>query len=325
MSTVPEIDQQAVKLGWRSLLALGEEAAWGERAVPTRSFEFRSETLQQQRQRIESEAVRRSEFQPRWGEGSVGVGGNITMELANKGFGLFWLHTLGAVDTTETVVGEVYEHVFVPGDLQPRSLTAQVIRDDVAFDYTGLKVASLQLACAVDQIVTLVPALIGRAELLGEDDHVEAFPADMDLLTFIHGTLNVDGVEVAVNSAEVTIDNGLDPDRRRLGTAYRRHPHRIAFRNLTATLNADFADLTLYNRFISGEHAELDLRFVGGEIGATGSNYETRLRAPVRFDGPTPTVDGPGEIRQELQVKAFPSVEIPDTVEVTYRTSDAAP
>lgn len=327
MSTVPGIDQAATKLGWRSLLALGEEAggAWAAPVLPTRSFEFRSESLQQQRARIESEAVRRSEFSPRWGEGAVGVGGSVTMEHATKGFGLIWLHALGDVATTEVVPGEVYSHLFTPGDLQGRSLTAQVIRDDVAFDYTGLKVASLQLSCAVDQIATIVPAFIGRAELLGQAEHVEAFPDGFDLLTFIHGNLTIGGEPVAVNSVQSTLENSLDDARRRLGTPYRRHPQRTGFRDLTATLNADFADLSLYNRFVSGEHAELDLRFVAGEIGATGEDYELRLRTTVRFDGPTPTVEGPTEIRQEVNVKAFPSDAIPDTVEVTYVTDDATP
>lgn len=326
MSTIEPIDQQAAKLGWRSRLAFGVEAAWAERATPNRSFEFRTESLTAEKTRIESEAIRASEFQPRWGPGSSGVGGDVTFELANRGFGLIFQHALGAV-ATETPVGatDARDHVFTPGDLTPLGLTCQVVRDDVPFDYTGLKVGSLQLQCNVDEIATLTASLVGRAELLDQAAHVDAFPESLALMTFIHGALLLDDAEVAVNAASMTLDNGLDADRRRLGSGLRRNPQRTAFRDLTGSLNADFTDLALYNRFVSGTEAKLELVFDTGVEIEAGFNFECRVLTNVRFDGTTPTVGGPGEIRQELEWKAFPSTEVPETIQVTYRTDDVTP
>lgn len=327
MSSVPEIDQQAVKLGWRSALAFGEESTWGDRVAPDRSFEFRSENLTLDQQRIESEAIRASEFQPRWGEGSKGVGGDITYELANRGFGLILKHALGAVDSSQpddVEAPDVWDHVFTPGDLTPLGLTCQVIRDDVPFEYTGLKISQLQIACDVDQIATLQVSHAGRAEDLTQTAHDPDFPDGLELMTFIHGALLIDDVETPVNSAQFQLENSLDIERRRLGSGFRRNPQRNAFRNLTGSLNADFADLALYNRFVSGTEAKLALNFVGSEI-VTGFNFETRILTNIRTDGTTPTVEGPAEIRQSLEWKAFPSAEVPDTIQVTYRTDDTTP
>lgn len=320
-------DGAASKLGWKSLLGYGEETTYGTRVVPTRSFEFTSEALTQDRQRLESSAIRNSEFQSSWGEGSVSSGGAVTHELANKGFGLLFKHALGTVATSQPDAAgspTVYDHVFTPGDLTGLSLTAQVVRDDLPFDYTGCKLGSLSLACDVDAFATVVANLVGREELTDQAAHAEAFPTDFSLLTFIHGSVTIGGTETAVNSANVEINNGLDENRRRLGSALRRNPQRVAFRNFTGTFNADFIDLTAYNRYVSGAEAELVLDFEGGAIENT-YNYRTRIRANIRTDGTTPTVGSPEEIRQELTFKAFPGGAVATALEVSYRTSDSTP
>lgn len=323
------IDQQPVKLGWRSALAFGEESAYGDPASPTRSYEFRSEGLALQQERIESEAIRNSEFQPRWGAGTRGVEGDVTFELANKGFGLLLKHALGGVETDELVVGEAWRHTFTPADLAPLSLTAQVLRDDVAFDYSGLKVGSLAIECSVGDIATLTTSLVGRDEATGGTPHTPAFPDGLDLLTFVHGAvlLGDDGAEdeIPVSTVSATLENGLETDRRRLGSGLRRNPQRTAYRDLTGSFEADFTDLGLYQRFVSGEEGRLVIRFQGGEIGATGEHYGLEIVTNVRFDGETPTVDGPDEIRQTMEFKAFPSDAVPDAVEVAYTTDDETP
>lgn len=326
---VDAIDQQPVKLGWRSALAFGEETDYAEGGTPDRSFEFRSEGLALQQERIESEAIRASEFQPRWGAGTRGVEGDVTFELANKGFGLIFKHALGDVSTEELTAGESWRHVFTPGDLSGLSLAAQVIRDDVPFDYTGLKVQSLALECAVGDIATLTASLVGRDEATDGSAHTPAFPSGLDLLTFVHGAvlLGDEGAEdeIPVSTVSLTLENGLETDRRRLGSGLRRNPQRTAYRDLTGSFEADFTDLSLYQRFVSGDEARLVLRFVGGEIGSTGDDYGLEIVTNVRFDGETPTVGGPDEIRQSMEWKAFPSDAVPDTVEVAYTTDDETP
>jgi hypothetical protein len=321
MSTID--DAAPVRLGWRSSLGIGEEAQYGVPATIDRFLDFNSEGLQLQQQRLESQAVRNSEFQTHWAEGSRGAEGDLTLELAGVAQGLLWKHAFGDVVTDQPDAVDapgVWRHKFTPGDLTARYLTAQVVRDDVPFTYTGCKITQLQLSCDVDQIAQLQVSLAGRDEQLDVPAAPPSYPTPYPLLTYVHGSLLIAGAEVAVNSVQATLDNGLDTDRRRLGSGLRRNAQRTAFRDLTGSINADFTDLTLYNRFVSGEEATLELRFVSPELAGPGLPYSVSLLTSVRFDGNTPTVGGPDEIRQELEWKAFPSSEVPDVVEVVIVT-----
>jgi len=326
MSTID--DGAAVKLGTNAKFGLAEESEYGTRVAPTRSMEARSEGFTEERQRLESQALRAQSFQPRWAEGSISVDGDMTFELPNQGFGLLLEHALGGVATTEDVAGQVYRHTFTPDDLQTKHLTVQVVMDDVTKDIVSAKVGSLQIQCSTDEIATATVSFIGRELLVGETAHDDAFPSDLQLLTFVHGSLSIAGDEVAVSSVDATLDNGLEADRRRLGSKLRRNPQRTAFRDFTGSFEADFEDLTLYNRYRNGDEATLVLEFEGPEIpDNAGEFYTLTITANVRFDGETPTVDGPDEIRQSMSFKAMPTEADGDegALKVEYVTTDATP
>lgn len=321
-------DGAAVKQGFRSQLGIAEESAYNSRAAPGRFYEFRNESLAMQRARIESEAVRNRHFQTRWQKGSRGMAGDLVMELANRNFGLWFKHAFGSVSTSQpnsTDDPNTYEHTFTPGDLVDLSLTAQIVRGDQPFDYTGVKVGSLQIACQIDQLALITASLLGAAEDLSQSAEAASYP-DLSLMSFVEGFLTVGGADVPITSANATLDNGLAEDRRRFGTGIRRNPQRTAFRNLSGQFEADFQDLTLYNRFVSGEEAQLVLEFEGGIID-TNYTYLTRLTSNIRSDGETPTVGGLEEIRQPIQFKGIPTSADGDAGAATllYRTDDSSP
>ena len=321
-------DGAAVRLGTNAKFGFAAETTYGERVAPDRSMEARSEGFTEDRQRIESQALRKQSFQPRWAEGSIAVDGDMSFEVPNQGFGLLLEHALGNVSTEELVAGEAWKHTFTPAeDLVAKSLTTQVVMDDQPKDIVGCKVGSLQFSCSVDEILTSTVSFIGREMLLDQTEHTDAFPDNLVLLTFVHGSLQIASGEVAVNSVDATLDNGLEADRRRLGSKLRRNPQRTSFRDFTGSFEADFTDLTLYNRYVNGEEAQLDLTFEGPQIGATSENFTLRVIANVRFDGETPTVDGPGEIRQPMQFKAIPTDADGDSGALTieYTTTDDTP
>lgn len=330
------IDDTAVGLrGLDSRIAFGEESSFGDRATPDRSFEFLNESLAAERERITSQALRSSQFNPRWAEGSVSVDGDVSFELANQGFGLLLKHAFGQVDTTELTAGEAYRHTFTVGsndDMKDLSLTAQVVRggdEGARFDYLGLKVASLEISCDVGEIAQVQATFAGRDEQVNaEDAHQLAIPDDLILMTFVHGSLSIATDEVAVQSASATLENNLATDRRRLGSKLRRNMMLNDFRSFTGSFNADFAaDAALYNRFVNAEEVALELVFDAGPIGQTGENFKLRIASNVRFDGNTPTVDGADEIRQEIEWQAVPTDADGDdgAVTVEYTTSDETP
>lgn len=328
-------DTVAGLAGLDSRIAFGEEATFGTRVTPDRSFEFLNESIAADYQRIQSEALRSSQFNPRWAEGSIAVDGDVAFELANQGFGVLLKHAFGNVSTEEVIVGEVWKHTFTPADratMAGLSLTGQVVRggdSGVPFDYLGLKIAQLQLSCDVDQIAQLQVTFAGREEKIDANPaHDLAIPDGLVLMTFVHGSLSVAGSEVAVNSASATLENSLNTDRRRLGSRLRRNMQQNGFRSFTGTFNADFqSDAALYNRYVSGEESQLQLLFDAGPIGATGENFLLQIDANVRYDGSTPTVGGAEEIRQEIEWQAVPTDADGDSgaVTVEYQTTDENP
>lgn len=321
-------DGAAVKQGFRSQIGFGEESSYNTRVAPDRFYEFRSEGLSMARNRLESQAVRNRHFQTRWGEGSRGWEGDVAFELANRGFGRIFEHAFGSVATTQpdsTNAPNVYDHEFTPGDLVGYSLTVQVGRDDLPFDLTGGKVGSLQIACSTDEIAVITASLVGADEATDQSMASASYP-DIELMTFVHGSLSIAGSEVAVNDFSGTLNNGLNTDRRRLGSGIRRNPQRTAFRDFSGTFNADFTDLTMYNRFVNGDEAALVLLFEGSAIEDT-YNYQVQITSNIRFDGDTPTVGGLEEIRQPVSWKAFPTTADGDDGACTllYRTDDSSP
>lgn len=321
-------DGAAIKQGYKSRLGIAEESAYNSRAAPGRFYEFRNEGLSMARNRIESEAVRNRGFQSRWQKGSRGMSGDVVMELANRSFGLWFKHAFGAVNTTQpdaTNAPNVYEHEFTPGDLVNLSLTAQIVRGDQPFDYTGIKVGQLQIACQTEQLALITASLVGADEDLQQDAAAESYP-ELSLMSFVQGFLTLGGTDIPVSSANATLNNGLDDNRRRLGTGIRRNPQRTAFRNLSGTFEADFQDLSLYNRYVSGEEAQLVLEFEGAPIEGE-FNFLTRLTSNIRTDGDTPTVGGLEEIRQPVSFKGFPTSADGDAGAATllYRTDDSSP
>lgn len=314
-------DAAAIMQGNRSFLGFGEEETYGTAATPDTWLKFVSEGLQRQVQRLESQALSASELQEDWADGGRSVAGDITLELSGVAEqALLWRHAFGAVQSDAVPDTEgVYAHVLTPGDINDLWLTTQVVRGgELPFTYVGCKVNQLQLSCSLDQIAQLVVGIIGRDELLNVSAGEPSYPTPYPLMSYVGGGLFIAGTELAVNQAELTWANNLS-NRGRFGSAVGRNPQRegAARRELTGSFNADFNDLSLYNRFVTGEEAELVLRFATLLEIEEGHPWSVEVKANVRFDGPTPTVGGPGEIRQEVQWRAFPSAEVPTGVEVT--------
>jgi len=315
------------KLGFRSQVGFGTETTYGTAVVPSRFYEFRSESISMTQERIESAALRRSDFQRGWQPGIRGADGDVEFELGTVGFGFLFQQALGGVATAQPDAAgapTVYEHTLTPGDMTNQSMTVQVGRDDVPFTYPGCKVGSWSLSCSVGELALLTMTLVARDEVTATGMATATYPTGNQLLSFVHGSLEIAGVPLMVSEASVEVDNGLDPDRRALGSSLRRNPLRTAFRNATGSFQADFDDLTLYNRYVNGEEAALTLAFEGSEI-AAGFPAGIYITANVRFDGDTPTVGGPEEIRQTMSYKAFPTGTDASALTVMVRNAEATP
>jgi hypothetical protein len=322
----------AIPSGLSAQLMTAEESTYGTPVTPDRGYEFRSESLKLEIERIESSALRsgtRVLRSDRWSAGQKNVTGDITMELATKSFGRWFKHALGGVDTSQPDAPgnpTVYKHTFTPGDI-PTGQTIQVGRTDVGgttrpFTYHGCKVSSWTLECAVGDIATF------QASILGEDEDTATalasitYPSGLSLMTFVNGTLTIASSAQDVKSASVQGNNGLAEDRYFLGSQLRKQPLEAALREYTGQLEAEFESLTAYNRFVNGTEAELVLLFQGATISTT-YKYETKITMNVRFDGETPSVGGPEIVPQNLPYKVVDNSTT--SIKIEYQTTDTTP
>ncbi|MEV0085260.1 phage tail tube protein [Saccharopolyspora sp. NPDC050642] len=325
----------AIPSGLDAQLMTGEQTSYATAATVDRGYEFRAEALSLEAQRIESSGLRpgkRVLRTKRWFQGQRSVGGEITMELGTVSFGRWFKHAFGAVSTAQpdaTNAPTVYKHTFTPGP-PPPGLTIQVGRPDTAgtvhpFTYTGCKVSSWTLSSAIGEIVTLAVTVLGRDETTATPLATASYPANLDLLTFVEGSLTVAGSAHEIRSINLQGTNGLADDRYVHGSRLRNEPLEIGAegsqaRVYSGTIEGEFNNLTAYNRFVNGDEAELVLLFAGANI-AGAFNYEVRITANVRFDGTTPNVPDGNVIMQTLPIKAVDDGTT--SIKLEYQTTDA--
>lgn len=321
----------AIPSGLSAQLGIVAESTYGTPVTVTRFYEFISESIQLEIERIESAALRsgtRVQRSDRWSAGQKSVTGEIEMELANKSFGLWLQHAIGTAVTSQPDAGgnpTVFDHTFTPTDL-PTSLTVQVGRTDIggttrAFTYHGCRISEWAIEAEVGEIAKFTATILGEDEDTATGLATASYPSTLTLLTFVQGSITLAGSAFDVKSAKIEGNNGLADDRYFLGSQLRKQPLEAAMREYTGELEAEFTDLTAYNRFTAGTEAALVLLFRGAVISGA-FNFDLQITANVRFDGSTPTVEGAEIIQQPLEFKCVGNTSA-SALTVLYRTTDA--
>lgn len=307
--------------GLAGQLGLGIEGTYGVYAAPTRWFEFNSETVHLERERIETAGIRAGRrVLHRWAAGVQRVTGDIELEVGASGFGIIWSHILGA---NADAGSNPYTHTATPGDLAGKSLTVQIGRPDIggvvrSFSYLGCKIASAELACKINEYAKLKLSLYGAHEDTAQTLGVAAYPATYAPFVFTAGSLLLGGSAFDVKDCSTKIDNGLAVDRHfiRSTTPERpKEPLEAKRRAITGDLTADFTDLTAYTRFTAGTEAALVLTF------NSGASSILAITMNVRFDGTTPQIGGDDLLEQPLPFKAVSGTS--DAAAITVVTTNA--
>lgn len=319
----------AIPTGLAAQLGVALETTYGTPVTVTRFYELTSESMKMEVERLESQGLRagtRVLRSDRWVAGKKTVGGDLNLELANKSFGLLFTHMLGTAAVTTTATG-VYTHTFTPGDL-PVGLTVQVGRPlntgtVQPFTYHGCRVASWEVSAAVGEIGKLKMSLIGEDEDVSTELASASYPSTLSLMTFKEATLNIASSAAPCRSFTLRGDNGLEPDRFRLGSQLTLAPLEAAYRLYDGDLELDFSATTEYARFTGGTEAALVALFEGATISGA-HKYQIQFTTNVRYDGDTPNVDGPAELKQPIRFKCVDSGSGPSTaITLVYKTSDA--
>lgn len=268
------------------------EVTYGTYVAPTRFYEFVSESLKFNVQRIDSMGIRAGRrTMHRWKPGTKSVTGAIDMELVPQDLGLIFQHCFGNPVTTGS---DPYTHTFTGlGAIDAKSMTIQVGRPDEAgtvqpFSYLGCKFTEVTITCAAGEMAKMNLGVYGREEVTSEALASASYDSELEPFVFTEGSLSVAGSVVEVKTCEYKVNLNLGIDRHRVGASAGK-PKKALVNGLAAisgSFTADFESLTNYNRYVNGTEAELELVF------NAGSDKQLTLTSNVRFDGDTPAVGG---------------------------------
>jgi hypothetical protein len=300
------------------------EVTYGTYVAPTRFYEFISESLKYNIQRIQSEGIRAGRrTQHRWKAGTRSVTGDINFELVPQDLGLILSHVLGTPVTTGS---DPYTHTFTGlGAIDNKSMTVQVGRPDEAgtvqpFSYLGCKFTEAVITANTGEFAKMKLSVYGREEVTSQTLVAATYDAEHEPFVFTEGTLSVAGSVVEVKSCEYTINTNLAVDRHRIGAGGGKPKKALVngLADIKGTFTADFENLTNYNRYVNGTEASLVLAF------NAGSDKQLTITSNVRFDGDTPAVGGMEllELTQPFVATGTTDAAVITTVLVN---SDAAP
>jgi hypothetical protein len=299
------------------------ESAWGTYTAPDTFVPLVSESLTQEIDRLESAGIiagARVLRSQQWSAGNVTVSGDVQLEVTDRSIGKLLRLMFGSIVTAGA---GPYTHTASPGDLVDDFGTFQVGRPDIAgtvqpFSYTGMQVASWEIACAAGEIATMGLSLVGKAETTAQSLVSASYAASIKPMTFVGGALTIAAGSVNVKSMTLAGDNGLNVDRRFLGSQNISQPLESALRAYTGTVEAEFESLTAYNRFVNGTEAALVFTLASGaQTLVTTCN--------VRFDGTTPTVCGTDIIPLSLPFKAVGASTDAGAITSVFTTTESSP
>jgi hypothetical protein len=282
----------ASSAGIDAQIGMAQEVTYGTYVAPTRFYEFVSENLKFNVQRINSEGIRAGRrTMHRWKAGTRSVAGDINFELVPQDLGLILSNILGTPITTGS---DPYTHTFTGlTAIDAKSLTIQVGRPDEAgtvqpFSYLGCKFTEVVINASAAEMVKMKASVYGREEVTAQALVAATYDAELEPFVFTEGTLSIAGSVVEVKSCEYKINVNLGIDRFRVG-ANGGKPKKALINGLadiSGTFTADFESLTNYNRYVNGTEASLVLNF------DAGTDKKLTITSNVRFDGETPEVGG---------------------------------
>lgn len=326
----------AIRTGLGSYVGAVAETTFGTVVTPTRFLEFLNESIEPRIERIESTGIRagsRVARTRRWRRNDKGAAGSINFEIANKGFGLWLKHALGAANITTPGGATLTRlHTHVMGDKDDLSLTVQKVVPDVGgtnrpFTFAGVVVTGWEIGLAIDGLATLAVTLDGQKWETSTAAAVAAFPSSDELYGYQDAAISVAGS--AINCTGITLRHS-DPmatERyylRSVGTKGRPLVNGMA--EIGGELTMEFEDMTQANRFLTGAPGDevAVLAELTGSTIESGFSHELNVNMPkVRFDGGMVAVQGPEIVTVTAPFKAMDDLSA-EPVTIEYQTTDTA-
>ncbi len=311
----------SVARGLLVFVGTAEEVTYGTSLAADKWNEIISESLQLTREPIVKESMRRVSQSTTF-QGIKTVGGDISFELMYDGM-LRWLKHLTGGGTTSGA-GPEFIHTFLPVDALPVGLTVEVAREIQGYRYHGCKVNQATFSLEKNGLFKM------NVSLIAEDEEkfsvgVATFPTER-VIPFHEGVFSVAAAATEIDSIEFTINNNLDGERQKVGSAETKEPARNGLREVTGSFVKTFETgdvVALYDKYAGMTDTALNLIMTGAALGGSNFMYEFDFFRVV-FGGATHVTEGPGIVSVTYPWRAlFDEVGAQDAYRIRVTNSEA--
>ena len=307
------------------------ESPSGTFTAPTRAIEHVKSSLNSVRPPIISKGMkagRRTGF--RSYKGAEVVKGTITHELAPVAVGMLFKQGVGAVATSGA---GPFTDIYTPGPLvETQTLSVQVGTPDDAgtvnpLNFIGCQIPSFAVNVKTGEVVMIDIDFVGQhLQNTGDGDTVAGltaatYNAAWAPFTWANAALTLNGAAFEFDDLTIKIDNGLRTDHY---TTRATNPSRPKIskesdqRLFTCQLNSDLWDITAMNRAFAGTEVAFSLALTSGASSLT-------FAGAVRTDPFSPTIDGPGNLKQALNLTFVSATSDAAALTITQVTTDTLP
>lgn len=318
--------------GSRTSYLFVEESSYGSTPstpAPSACFKvpFTSDSLVQEINSFVSNEIRSDRMVPAIVQGNKRPQGSLNFELGAGGHARLIKHALGPTVTTTPGAG-IYTHVIKGQSALPPGFTLEKAFNDIAqfFRYAGCRINRLNLNFPQEGFITCGVDVIGREETQ-HGATIQAAPTTVseDPMTSFEAVLSEASFGstfaqmATVQSATIVVANNLFEGNFVIGDR-RRYNLPEGRRIVSGQMVVFFEDLSLYNKYINGTYAKLQI------VATKGTHSFTILLPKIMFTGPSPTPqipnDGPLVVGLPFQA-VYDSGEATD-IKVTIVNSTAA-
>ena len=319
---------------------IGAESVYGTFLSLTRSYEAKSDPWKRKQSYLESvgfraglQAVRSDRRQAI----NMGAEGSIELDLMNIGMGLLLRDAFGLTTGPTLVSGTTRDTVFsTTKDGPSTSFSAQMIRPFVdgssqPFTYKGCVVTGWELnaeaADGENGFLRWKEDIDSQTEDTSVGAGTAVYPASQVPFNWtMVSTSTVGGTPIDFKKLAVKADYKANTDRRFLKTGgLRKQPRIGGVPEYTGELEAEFASLAEYTRFVTGAVVAGQWVWTGAQIDSSPQTFFTATLdiAALQYTGDAPAASLTELPKQPLPFAILDNGSLP-AVKLTLRSSDAA-
>lgn len=331
-----------------SSVGFGVESTYGTGVTPTRWLEFTDENLDWKKNVKQGMGLRVGGRVARSGRRTVPSadgGGDIQLEVASKGLGLWWQACMGA-GTSTLVSGSTYQQVFTLADT-PSPITIQRGTPEVggtvdAYTFTGCMVDSFDLNFQNADILTTKATIDAGQLATGTAYTSPSYPSSPVSLFHFAGGAIYNGTLTAptstalasgstplanVRSGTLTVNHNLTKDRQNLGGGIapgRKALPTVGLRTISGGLQVEYASTTFRDAILNDTPMALVLTYQTATALSTGFETFQVVIPEAKFNGAMPNSNKTDLIVQSLTFDVLDNLTAAQPLWLVTRTADSA-